>query len=818
MADPETPKIFISYRRQDSEDAAGRLKEKLSERFGEERVFFDVDSIPVGVDFRRYLEDAVSQCDVFLALIGRDWLTAENERGERRIDDPADFVRIEIESAFAQGITVIPVLVRRAVMPQSSDLPEGLKELAFRNGAVIGSGRDYSQHVERLCSDIERAFGVVKDSDKPVGQTSTAQESAEANKPGLIARLAPLIGLLMLLALWVGYGMHAVNRSPPPHDPEFSLDRSQWFGSVKQLGLISEPFSLAINWVEDVEDDEKRRFRGELTWKDYATTTEIEGTAHGNHLIFTETRVIKGESASVEASVGTTKEVYIDEHAMVGTDDGGISLIIAMKDSRQPPREVAKAVDRPQGSSGFGSSQGSSAGSNSKGVGRQNTGKWLVNTRVAGSTKGRGVGLNGHYTMDFKRRGSELSAKMTKHGYGKKSYSDEQRQHGKSTFKITKSKGQDFEAQGEITLTREDGTRPIHMFFSLSVGGDSMRGWWSYRGASFESSGMWGSLTAKPTSGAQETRPWPVEKVVSMSDQTCEVQCTLACGPFEAGAPSPALTPAREACQDRCAQAKGGTPSTCFDLVTWKKVARTKRTPKDLKWTTLNSGTFTMGTSEHEELEAPPHTVRVDAFSMMTSEVSVDAYWACVLDGRCSVPDTEEMAWKNFKYCTLYSDRPNAAMNCVEWDQAQRFCAWAGGRLPSEEEWEYAARGTGNGGLYPWGDVPDWSCDRSIVALGKSSNTGMNANKRACGTDRVADVCTKPMGASPEGICDLAGNVWEWTAGCKRPNYSAREDCDAPERMVRGGGFWSNALQTRSTRRRSYQPLAHMDVGFRCVK
>ena len=102
-----TPKIFISYRREDSEDAAGRLKEKLSDHFGADRVFFDVDSIPVGVDFRRYIHDAVSQCNVLLAVIGRDWLGTDNAEGQRRLDDPTDFVRIEVESAFEQAVAFL---------------------------------------------------------------------------------------------------------------------------------------------------------------------------------------------------------------------------------------------------------------------------------------------------------------------------------------------------------------------------------------------------------------------------------------------------------------------------------------------------------------------------------------------------------------------------------------------------------------------------------------------------------------------------------------------------------------------------------------
>src|SRR5688572_14604229 len=125
------PRIFISYRRDDSIDAAGRLYDRLSDHFGKDNVFLDVDAIPVGVDFRRHLQDAVGECDVLLAVIGHAWLDARRADGSRRLDDPADFVRIEIRTALERGIPVIPVLVGRATMPAGRDLPAALQALAY---------------------------------------------------------------------------------------------------------------------------------------------------------------------------------------------------------------------------------------------------------------------------------------------------------------------------------------------------------------------------------------------------------------------------------------------------------------------------------------------------------------------------------------------------------------------------------------------------------------------------------------------------------------------------------------------------------------
>src|SRR5687767_9864927 len=110
-------RIFINYRRQDTEGYVGRLYDYLARHFERDDLFMDVDSIPPGADFVTVLENAVAACDVFIAMIGPHWLTAADEAGSRRLDHWNDFVRIEIASALKQGKLVIPVLVGRARMP-----------------------------------------------------------------------------------------------------------------------------------------------------------------------------------------------------------------------------------------------------------------------------------------------------------------------------------------------------------------------------------------------------------------------------------------------------------------------------------------------------------------------------------------------------------------------------------------------------------------------------------------------------------------------------------------------------------------------------
>jgi formylglycine-generating enzyme required for sulfatase activity len=149
-------KVFINYRREDSADVTGRISDRLAARFGADNVFKDVDSIPLGTDYRQYLTRAVGGCDVFLAIIGRDWLQIADDAGQRRLDDLGDFVRIEIEAALQRNIAVIPVLVRGAPIPAAKELPPSLRDLAYRNGIAVRADPDFRHDMDRLIGQIER--------------------------------------------------------------------------------------------------------------------------------------------------------------------------------------------------------------------------------------------------------------------------------------------------------------------------------------------------------------------------------------------------------------------------------------------------------------------------------------------------------------------------------------------------------------------------------------------------------------------------------------------------------------------------------------
>ncbi|MFQ5638539.1 MAG: TIR domain-containing protein [bacterium] len=149
------PRIFISYRRQDSENWAEKIYDELISHFGADMIFRDIDSIEAGEDFTNVTLKALQGCDVMLVFIGPNWLNIRDSAGEKRIDDPKDFVRMEIEYGLNRAITLIPVLIDGTRMPESSILPANIKFFSRRQAVKISEGK--------FESDLETLVGVLQE-------------------------------------------------------------------------------------------------------------------------------------------------------------------------------------------------------------------------------------------------------------------------------------------------------------------------------------------------------------------------------------------------------------------------------------------------------------------------------------------------------------------------------------------------------------------------------------------------------------------------------------------------------------------------------
>ena len=219
-----------------------------------------------------------------------------------------------------------------------------------------------------------------------------------------------------------------------------------------------------------------------------------------------------------------------------------------------------------------------------------------------------------------------------------------------------------------------------------------------------------------------------------------------------------------------------------------------------IKWVTIPGGSFSMGSGKGDE--GPVHSVTIKSFQMAKTLVTVAQYRACVDAGACTAPD-------GGAYCNFgVSGRADHPVNCVDWNQAKTFSKWVGGRLPSEAEWEYAARSAGKDWKYPWGDAAA-TCETAVI--------------RGCTSGGTAPVCSKPAGNTRQGLCDMAGNAWEWVQDWYHDSYngaptdgSAWESPTGSRRVNRGGSWYFDADLARSAYRGSYDPGRRYNyLGFR---
>jgi TIR domain-containing protein len=220
------PKVFISYRRQETAAYAGRLYDAMTERFGESNVFMDVDMKP-GVDFVERISQGVGACEALIAVIGPSWATVTDGEGGVRLADPEDFVRLEVETALRRpDVTLIPVLVSGARMPDPGDLPTGLRPITRRNALELSDGR-WRYDVGRLNDTLDEVIGGVAAAPAP----TVPRERSLPRLPTwrLIGEGVVVAGLAALVARWL------VN------DNKFSIgsDNARFIANVIQNRAVS---------------------------------------------------------------------------------------------------------------------------------------------------------------------------------------------------------------------------------------------------------------------------------------------------------------------------------------------------------------------------------------------------------------------------------------------------------------------------------------------------------------------------------------------------------------------------------------------------
>ncbi len=234
-----------------------------------------------------------------------------------------------------------------------------------------------------------------------------------------------------------------------------------------------------------------------------------------------------------------------------------------------------------------------------------------------------------------------------------------------------------------------------------------------------------------------------------------------------------------------------------------------------MTWIMICGGTFEMGSDTINAFTQPVHSVTVPSFEISRTEVTVAQYGECVTAGSCTEAapymPPEECNWNE----TGYENHP---VNCVRGKQSLEYCTWSGGRLPTESEWEYAARGGGANIDYPWGD-DEATCDYAVM--------WSDEGESGCGTGRTWEVCGKVKDSTSQGVCDMAGNVSERVRDQWHDSYtgapgdgSAWVEEDEPFNVIRGGSFYSDkAVYLRAAHRYNYPWFdCGPSSGFRCVR
>jgi uncharacterized protein YecT (DUF1311 family) len=253
-------RIAISYRRSDSQDITGRIFDRLVDQYGRDTVFRDIDSIRPGTDYRKQITHALEATDILVVVLGPKWLG--HVAGESRIDNEADPVRIEVETALKRDIQIIPVLVSGMQMPAARELPDGLKDLVYRQAVTVDSGRDFDHHIDGLISTLDEFFESLSgapqtaDSARPRPSILTAKampfaaRSKNVPAPGPTAptsktqkwsRLAPaayvMAGLLVGVAAVAGYSYFR-GAAPPSFDCHGDLNSVE--GAICRSPDLSE--------------------------------------------------------------------------------------------------------------------------------------------------------------------------------------------------------------------------------------------------------------------------------------------------------------------------------------------------------------------------------------------------------------------------------------------------------------------------------------------------------------------------------------------------------------------------------------------------
>ena len=844
-----TENIFLSYRRDDSRGYTNAIYTLLELHFPADSIFMDVDTLIPGSDFVLSLQDAVENCDIFLAVIGKSWENIEDQKGLRRLDNPEDFVRIEVAHALKRGIPVIPVLVDGAQMPSSDNLPDNLKDLARRHAFSIGD--HMRSDMQRLIKVLEKTFERLEkerlEKEKKEAELLAraqaeeeriAQEKAEAD---LIAKEKAEANLIAKEKT----GADRIAKEKAEED-RIAKEKAEVDRKANEKAeadrKAKEKAEANRKAKEKAEADRKAKEQAQADRKakkkaeaDQKAKAQIEGKRKKEKIVSSPLPLLKkipvwvwpvagtvlitigygvfgGFSPSQSEEAGKTETVQVELQlsstpiiaAGTETPMPSSTPVLEIGSTKISPVDGMVQVYIPAGEFLMGSNSGEK---NAQPVHEVYLDGFWMDEHEVTAEQFQAFMEETNYSADPKNSGDYPVAGV--HHPDASSYCEwagrrlpteaewEKAARGGLEGKLYPW-GDEYFNNVPGAIKGAQGGNDVHDPINVKAYAPNGYGLFDMAGNVCEWTGDFyvenystNSPVINPT-GPQDGdwkiirggswflwmnnlrvdhRYWSTDSSDGGADHI-GFRCAQSVGPEE----PPAAEPLDNA---------DVVNSTDGAVVVY-----------------LPSGDFLMGSDNGESDESPAHSVYLDGFWIYQTEVTNSTYKKCVQAGVCTVPDISQ----NTQYYDLiYADHP---MVYVNWYDSDIYCEWAGGRLPTEAEWEKAARGT-DGRTYPWGDyflIEDYANYGAIVG-------------------DTMPVGSYPTGQSPYGLMDMAGNVAEWVGDWYDSEYYQSSPSENPtgpdagfEKLLRGGSWNLGFEKIQTTSRQNYSPdFSFKFWGFRCV-
>lgn len=737
-------RIFISYRRADSEAITGRIYDHLAQAFGPDNVFQDVDDIPPGVDFRTYLQNEVGSCDVEIVVIGRIWATITDNSGKLRLEDENDFVRIEVEAGLnRKNILVIPVLVNDATMPAPNDLPSVLRELLYRNAVKVRNNPDFNRDMDRLTDQLRRHF-----------EALSALNPSQKSPAGRSWKFFTVVAItILLLGLLTSFLINSSSHSLSSFNPQTAAanlltstihavqtanapDLTGTVDAIVAAILITEAANRTAT-ADLFTDSATVAFTPSYT----STSTE---TSEG-----TDTSI-----ASLTPTINTTSTAFAlaTVNAQFATETQN-ALDIASTNNALATQNAPTNTPHPTATSTQTSTQTLTLVPTITPAPTLTTTKPIIPTDVPTAIP-----------PPTANSGATLAYQSTAAAIGTQAVKDANATLN-AQVKPTMRPIAFIEASEPVNLRNGPGTQ----FAVLSQLTPNTKVY--VMGYAINSGTSW--VVVQLEDGKEGYIVSNLLDIVGTPTPTPD--------PFNFGITS---------------------ENTVKSNSQW--IPKVKSFD-NFEMILVPTGCFLMGVSPDEgnylaELygtDAPPDWFTDDPAHEICIE---NPFWL----------DKYEVTNSKYGFSGPFagSDMP---VTSISWAEARDFCTNRGGYLPSEAQWEYAARGPDNL-IYPWGNL---MIADNVVYEGNSE-----------------DLIPQPVGSKIGGVSwvgalDLSGNVWEWTNSLygeypfnAEDGRENNQDLPNSQRVARGGSFQDRGYLVFSASR---FPQYNFDggywlIGFRCAR